>query len=206
MTRNSPIARLRPISAVLDELIILHNDCSDETPAICHHWQRLYPEKIKVYEYEPRVAPIGTSEALTVDPRSPHSIANHYNYALSLTNRKIVIKIDGEHHAVSSRFRQICDRVRRVLPRKSHYPIYGLNLTLVEGEIAIYNHYNFKPGFGGDRAHKKGPSPFTGGDHCFHYVDETCWHTVDPVDGSEAMSHRNRRRSGPRRSLTHSST
>jgi hypothetical protein len=140
------------------------------------------------------VAPIGTSEALTVDPRSPHSIANHYNYALSLTNRKIVIKIDGEHHAVSSRFRQICDRVRRVLPRKSHYPIYGLNLTLVEGEIAIYNHYNFKPGFGGDRAHKKGPSPFTGGDHCFHYVDETCWHTVDPVDGSEAMSHRNRRR------------
>jgi len=178
----------------LDELIIVHNDCSDETPAICHHWQRLYPEKIKVYEYEPKVVPICTPESLKIDPRSPHCIANYYNYALSLTNRKIVIKVDGDHHAISSRFRHICDRVRRVLPRKSRYPIYGLNLTFFEDEIAIYNYYNFKAHFSGDRAHKKGPPPFTAGDHCFYYIDETCWHTVDPVEGYEALGHRARPR------------
>jgi len=178
----------------LDELVIVYNDCSDETPEICRHWERLYPDKIKVYEYEPKVVPIGTPEALKIDPRSPHCIANYYNFALALTNRKIVIKIDGDHHAVSGRFHHICDRVRRVLPRKARYPIYGLNLTLFEDEIAIYNYYNFKPNFTGDRAQKKGPTPFTAGDHCFYHVDETCWHTVDPVEGYEVMSHRDRPR------------
>jgi hypothetical protein len=113
-------------------------------------------KRSRLYEYEPKVVPIATPESLKIDPRSPHCIANYYNYALSLTNRKIVIKVDGDHHAISSRFRHICDRVRRVLPRKSRYPIYGLNLTFFEDEIVIYNYYNFKAHFSGDRATRRG--------------------------------------------------
>jgi hypothetical protein len=164
----------------LDELVILHNDCTDETPEICARWQRRYPDKIKVTEYAPKVVPIGTEESLRIDPRSPHCVANYYNFALSLTNRQIAIKIDGDHIAVPRRFGRIADRVRRRLPRKRRYPIYGLNLTLDgKGEIVIYNCYDYAPQFSGDRAAKIGPPPFTSGDHAFYYVDETCWHTVE---------------------------
>src|SRR6266481_5054552 len=61
----------------LDELIILYNDCTDDTPEICFKWQDRYPDKIKVFEYEPKVVPYGTAEALTIDPMSPKCIANY---------------------------------------------------------------------------------------------------------------------------------
>jgi hypothetical protein len=171
----------------LDELVIVYNDCSDNTAEICLRWQHEFPEKIRVFEYEPNVVPVGTPESLTIDPRSPHCIANYYNFSLALTNRAIAIKVDGDHHAVAPRFHKICQRVRRRLAPKQRYPIYGLNLTLQEGEIVIYNYYDFSPGYVGSRAEKKGPPPFTSGDHAFYYVDETCWHTVDPIEGYELM-------------------
>jgi len=187
----------------LDELIIVFNDCQDDTPEICSKWADRHPDKIKVFEYQPRVIPIGTPESLRVDPRSPNCIANYYNYSLSLTNRKIAIKIDGDHIAVSKRFARICDRVRRDLPRNGRYPIYGLNITQNEfGEVAIYNYYDFAPDFVGDRRAKKGPPPFTSGDHAFFYVDESSWHTVDPVEGFEVLNLKGRSRF-PRAALTY---
>lgn len=180
--------------AGLDELIIVHNDCSDETPEIASRWAHRFPDKIKVVEYEPKVVPIGTPESLTIDPRSPHCIANYYNFSLALTSRAIAIKVDGDHLAVRKRFERICHRVRRDLPPKRRYPIYGLNITEYEGEIVIYNYYNYAPEFTGDRRAKKGPPPFTSGDHCFYHVDETCWHTVDPEVGYEHMDHADRPR------------
>jgi Beta-1,4-N-acetylgalactosaminyltransferase (CgtA) len=171
----------------LDELIIVFNDCSDQTPEICYRWAHRLPEKIRVFEYEPKIIPIGTPESLAVNPRSPHCIANYYNFALSLTNRKVAIKIDGDHHAVARRFSRICARVRHTLPPKRRYPIYGLNITEDRGELVIYNYYNYRPHFSGNGSAKKGPPPFTSGDHAFYHVDATCWHTVDSVEGYEVM-------------------
>lgn len=188
----------------LDELIIVFNDCQDETPEICAKWASRYPDKIKLVEYEPRVIPIGTLELLRIDPRSPNCIANYYNFALSLTNCKIAIKVDGDHIAVTERFVKICDRVRRDLPPKSRYPIYGLNITQNrKGEVAIYNYYDFAPEFVGDRRAKKGPPPFTSGDHAFYFVDKSSWHTVDSVEGFEVMNLADRSRF-PRAALTYS--
>lgn len=172
----------------LDELVIVHNDCTDETPEICQRWARELPEKISVTEYKPSVVPMGTPDSLTVDPRSPHCIANYYNFALSRTNCKIVIKIDGDHIAVAPRFRRICDRVRRELQSDERYPIYGLNITTDRGEIVIYNFYDYSPGFTDDASVRCGPAPFTGGDHAFYHVDSRCWHTVHPIEGYEVMN------------------
>ena len=176
----------------VDELVIVTNNCSDDTPAICRHWERLYPDKIRLQEYEPKLIASGTPEALTIDSRSPHCMANLCNYALALTNRKIVIQIGGDDCAVSARFGHVCDYVRRALPRKARYPIYGLNLALIEGHLAIYNSFRLAAGGPGDRARKQDTPPVIAGDQCFYYVDETCWHTIDPVMGSEVMDHKER--------------
>ncbi|MGH9439705.1 MAG: hypothetical protein ACRD22_17925, partial [Terriglobia bacterium] len=118
--------------SALDELVIVHNGCTDESPEISARWQRRFPSKVMVYEYEPKVVPVGTSEARTLDFRSPHSFANQSNYALARTNCSIAVKVDGDHIAVPRRYRKICDLVRRRLISKTRYPIYGLNLTLFE--------------------------------------------------------------------------
>lgn len=169
----------------LDELVIVYNDCADNTPDICQRWARKMPEKIKVVEYEPRVVPFGTPESFTIDPRSPNCIANYYNFALALTNHQIVIKIDGDHHAVAWRFRHICAQVRKRLLRSERYPIFGLNLTIDHGEIVIYNFYDYHPSFTVEGADRIGPPAFSGGDHAFYYVDASSWHTVDPIYGYE---------------------
>ncbi|MDA8052233.1 MAG: hypothetical protein M0002_19890 [Rhodospirillales bacterium] len=89
----------------LDGLAIVFDDCIDETRGSFRRWEQRYPDKITVAEYEPKVIRIGTLESLTIDPRSPHCIANYYNFAPARTNRMIVIEIDGDHLAVSQWFR-----------------------------------------------------------------------------------------------------
>jgi hypothetical protein len=178
----------------LDELIVTFNDCSDETPEICHRWQKKHPDKIKVYEYEPKVVPFSTPEARQIETRSPNSFANYSNYAMSLTNRRIVLRVDGDHSVVRRRFLPTCDYVRKHLPPYTHYPIYGLNITHHGGEIGIYNFYDFQPIFEGDRSKKIGQPPFTSGDHCFHHIDEACWYEVDRIEGNEMMDLANKPR------------
>ena len=39
----------------LDELVIVHHDCTDDTPQILRSKQKQYPDKIKIYEYQPYV-------------------------------------------------------------------------------------------------------------------------------------------------------
>jgi hypothetical protein len=171
-----------------DEIIATFNDCSDETPEICHRWAKKYPDKIKVFEYEPKTLGWSTPEARAVETQSPHSYANYSNYALSLTNRQIAVKLDGDHSAVRSRFRPICDWVRKNLPPRTHFPLYGLNITAHGGEIGVYNFYDFKATYEGDRSKKIGQAPFTSGDHCFYHVDENSWHEVDRIEGFEIMN------------------
>ncbi|MGH7080220.1 MAG: hypothetical protein ACREFU_19245 [Acetobacteraceae bacterium] len=178
----------------VDELAIVCNDCTDEAPEICARWQRRYPEKITVAEYAPSIVQWGTPESLSIDPCSPHSLANYYNFALARTNRHIVIKVDGDHLAMSPRFQRICNRVRRDLRPDQRYPIYGLNLTCDNGEIVVYNYYNYSPHPTGNLTQKPGPPPFTGGDHTFYYVDRTSFHKADPVEGFEYIDLSGKRR------------
>ena len=39
----------------LDELIIVWNDCSDNSPAVIERMREKYPDKIKCYEYKHKV-------------------------------------------------------------------------------------------------------------------------------------------------------
>ena len=78
----------------LDELVMVHNDCSDETPEICRRWARKFPEKIKVVEYEPKVVPIFTPESRTIDARSPHSFANFSNFQIFSAPKLLIEAFD----------------------------------------------------------------------------------------------------------------
>lgn len=101
----------------LDELVIVHNDCNDESIEIIHELRSKYPTKIKIYEYSPKVLGVNLSleEYIWLKKqgnRSVHLISNYCNYALSKCNYKFVVKIDSDQVYYSEKLKQIFDAYR----------------------------------------------------------------------------------------------
>lgn len=101
----------------LDELIIVYNDCTDDTPVLIEKKQRQYPDKIKVYEYKYKVYGSNLSKeeyeyALNLPEDSPHLLCNYYNYTLSKANYSYAMKIDADQIYFTERLKELCDLCR----------------------------------------------------------------------------------------------
>lgn len=81
---------------LLDELIIVYNNCQDNTAEIAEQYTKLYPNKIKTFHYVPIVYPQGSENYKNLEANNPHSLVNYYNFSLSQTTKKWAIKIDGD--------------------------------------------------------------------------------------------------------------
>jgi len=111
----------------LDEIVIVYNDCSDNTPVIAKKLQEKYPNKVKVYEYPPEVYPVLSKRHMLELGRSPHSIVNYYNFTLSKTTKDIVVKIDADHIAIDKVFEESVKTVKRNMQNK-YYFFHGVNI------------------------------------------------------------------------------
>lgn len=85
----------------LDELIIVYNDCTDDSADIINNLRALYPDKIKVYEYPYKVYGANLSKqeyeyVKSLPADSPHLLCNYYNFALSKVSYSHAIKIDAD--------------------------------------------------------------------------------------------------------------
>lgn len=98
----------------LDELIIVYNDCSDNSPELIYQKQKQYPKKIKVYEYKYIVYSINLTKeeyeyAKSLTDDSPHLLCNYYNFALSKVTYKYALKIDADQIYFTEKLREWCD-------------------------------------------------------------------------------------------------
>lgn len=98
----------------LDELIIVYNDCSDNSPELIYQKQKQYPKKIKVYEYKHIVYSINLTKekyefAKSLSDDSPHLLCNYYNFALSKVTYKYALKIDADQIYFTEKLREWCD-------------------------------------------------------------------------------------------------
>lgn len=103
--------------AALDELIIVYNDCSDNTPELVRRKEQEYPDKIKVFEYKHKVYSVNLSKeeyeyALSLPEDSPSLLCNYYNYALSKVSYKYAIKIDADQIYFPKQLEKWCDVCR----------------------------------------------------------------------------------------------
>jgi len=131
----------------LDELIIVYNDCSDNSPELIKKKQKEYPTKIKVFEYKHKVYSISLTEeeykyALNLSDDSPNLLCNYYNFALSKANYQYAIKIDADQLYFKdelNKWRKIC--------RDEHYNsskfYYGIGY-LVNIYYILYKFLSFK--------------------------------------------------------------
>ena len=101
----------------LDELIIVYNDCTDNSAALIFEKQSQYPDKIKVYEYKHKIYSINLSKdeydlAKKLPKDSPHLLCNYYNYALSKVSYRYAMKIDADQLYFTQKLQNICNLVR----------------------------------------------------------------------------------------------
>lgn len=85
----------------LDELIIVYNDCTDETPAIVEKKRRQYPDKIKVYPYNYHILATNLTKeefesAMGLPDDSPLLFCSYCNFALSKVKYKYAMLIDAD--------------------------------------------------------------------------------------------------------------
>ncbi|MDM8207261.1 glycosyltransferase [Bacteroides gallinaceum] len=85
----------------LDELIIVYNDCTDDTPEIVEEMRKRYPDKVKAYAYNNHILSHNLTEAdfniaKNLPEDSPRLHSSQCNFALSKANYKYAVKIDAD--------------------------------------------------------------------------------------------------------------
>lgn len=124
---------------LLDELIIVYNNCQDNTADIVDKYILKYPNKVRGFHYVPIVYPQGSDMYKTLGVASPHSLVNYYNFALSKTTKKWAVKIDGDLILVP----EIIDILREKYFELSssnpdaYLPISGINIILQKNQFYV---------------------------------------------------------------------
>lgn len=129
----------------LDEIVVCHNRCTDATVPILEGLRERHPDKLKVFEYAPRVHPAGSALHRSTPWRSVHSLANYYNFALARTGCRVVMKLDDDHVAIGESVARITDAIRARgcrLGNRMHC-FSGINLTLSGGRLAPLDYRSF---------------------------------------------------------------
>lgn len=101
----------------LDELVIVWNDCSDNSEEEIHKVKDLFPDKVKIFEYYPKVYSINLSKeeyeyVKSLPNDSPHLLCNYYNFALSKVTYNYALKIDADQIYYTEKLKYWCDVYR----------------------------------------------------------------------------------------------
>ncbi len=129
-----------------DEIIACYNGCTDNTEKILQKLQKKYPEKVKIYHYQPKVYSVGSKEQKSfADGNSKidevHSFANYSNFALAKTTKKIALKLDDDHLAVPENIKKAIQKVRE--NGNKIYTFSGINLMSENGKIGVAKNKSF---------------------------------------------------------------
>lgn len=103
--------------SALDELIIVWNDCSDKSAEVIKEMSKRYPDKIRAFEYTPKIYSINLTReeyeyAKSLPNDSPHLLSNYYNFALSKIKYEFALKIDADQIYFTEKLKKWCDIYR----------------------------------------------------------------------------------------------
>lgn len=133
--------------AALDELVVVYNDCTDNSAEEIERMRAKYPIKIKVYEYPHKVLGVGLTReeydiAKSLPDDSPHLLCTYCNFALSKVTSQYAVKIDADQVYFTSVLKEWCDFVRRCEPQRvSAKVIIGKLFSLY---VTLYRYLSLK--------------------------------------------------------------
>lgn len=149
----------------LDELIIVWNDCTDNSAEEIEKMRLRYPDKIKTFEYKYKIYSVNLTKeeyeyAKSLPKDSPHLLCNYYNFCLSMVSCQYAVKIDADQIYFTEQLKYWCDVARsqeRVNLRFSdcYYYIRHRLFGVMCGLSRFKNKFLGKSLFGHDMSEKK---------------------------------------------------
>jgi glycosyltransferase involved in cell wall biosynthesis len=180
-------ASIRSHIAFYDEIVAVHNQCTDATPAILQRLAAEFGSRLRVFHYLPRVSPPGSEGHANTPGDAPTSMVTYSNFALAQTRHQWAVKLDDDHLAVTQAVAKIVADIRAGIadPRIMHC-FSGLNLvrdpagdlkvpaaSIVSGKGDIgYFRVNEQTLFTHDRRFER----FARGDFPRHFAGWLYWH------------------------------
>lgn len=107
----------------LDELIVVHNDCTDNSVDEIEKMRRKYPDKIRRYEYPHKVLGVNITKeeydmVKNLPEGSPQLLSTYCNFALSKVTAPYALKIDADQIYFTETLKYWCDFMRNCQPQK----------------------------------------------------------------------------------------
>lgn len=132
-------AAIRSHIGHFDEIVAVHNRCTDATPEILARLEQEFAPRLRVFHYLPPVFPPGSEGHRTEPPGSPRSLVTYYNFALAATRLSHATKLDDDHVAMSGPTSQLMADVRAGRAANGEMACFsGLNLARDEnGQLGI---------------------------------------------------------------------
>lgn len=112
----------------LDELIVVYNDCTDNSLIEIDKMISRYPDKIKLYGYPHHVYGMNITKeeyemARKLPEDSPNLFCSYCNFALSKVSSQYAMLIDADQIYFSKQLKEWCDFVRGCKPQKMTFKI-----------------------------------------------------------------------------------
>lgn len=117
----------------LDELIVVHNDCTDNSVEEIEKMRKKYPAKIRRYEYPHRVMGVNLTReeydmVKNLPEGSPHLLSTYCNFALDKVTAPYALKIDADQVYDTEVLKYWCDFMRTCKPQK-------INAKIILGKL-----------------------------------------------------------------------
>lgn len=122
----------------LDELIIIFNGCTDNSPQIIEEYEKKYYPKIRAFNYLPHVYSPNTKEQLELDTNNIHSFCFYCNFGLSQTKYKICVEINGDHVGIPEHLSKTYNFLKEHPLENTALFISGVNLWKNLDDVRYY--------------------------------------------------------------------
>jgi glycosyltransferase involved in cell wall biosynthesis len=123
-------ASIRSHIAFYDEIVAVHNQCTDATPEILARLAAEFGPKLRVFHYLPQVSPPGSAGHADTPGDAPASMVTYSNFALATTRHQWAVKLDDDHLAIpASVSRMIGDIRQGRADERAMHCFSGLNLV-----------------------------------------------------------------------------
>jgi len=132
-------ATIRSHIGHLDEIVVVHNQCTDATPEILARLAAEFGGKLRIFHYGPRVHAPGSAAHAREPADSPASFVNQSNFALTRTRYRVAMKLDDDHLAMEARLVALIGRIRAADYRLDRVLCFsGINLARDEtGKVGV---------------------------------------------------------------------
>jgi len=131
-TRNGAdflAATIRSHLPHFDEIVAVHNQCTDATPDILDDLAREFGARVRVFHYSDRVQPLGSEGHAKTPGDHPESMVNYSNFALAQTRYQIAVKLDDDHLAIPAEVARITAGLRAQGGQGRLHCFSGLNIA-----------------------------------------------------------------------------